>query len=475
MKNWIQRQGADALVVLAFDGGNLHATVVRKGPEGGFPSGTDGISARLSLPIHSEGGDPEVLGLELRQQLEKAGIRERACVVGLPQDWVFTRLTPLPELSEEDRQSLLDLDAERGFPFSLDELMVARCRFTSGGQSHALQLAVARERVERLEIILRRAKLDPLSFSVAGLAWNAVGSQRPPGGVRLWLLSDTAVLMVNAGNGLAGFRDLGSQARIEGDSPGWDAAILAREVRVTLGQLSPGLRADVRHFAVLGNEVEARALSESLISPMAACGLAPEVTGSVPGCWPLTVARLSQSLAARYWDGRGDKVEFLPPRISAWQQLTARYSNRKLAYVGGAVGALATILLLAMAFQQYRLHSLSSRWAAMSDRVRELEEIEQNIRRFRPWYDNSVQTLRIMRGVTEAFPEDSSVTAKTLEIHDNGQISCSGTARDQQSVFRVMDALRSNREVANVQIDHFQGNSPLRFTLNIRWEGAAQP
>ena len=113
--------------------------------------------------------------------------------------------------------------------------------------------------------------------------------------------------------------------------------------------------------------------------------------------------------------------------------------------------------------------------SGISTRVRDLEETEQNIRKFRPWYDNSVQTLRILRRLTEAFPEDSSVTAKTLEIHDPGVVTCSGTARDQAALLKVLDALRASRDVTDVQVDQLRGKSPLQFSFNFHWEGTTQP
>ncbi len=471
MKQWIQRRGADALVVLSFDSGQLHAMMVRKGT----PANGGGASVPLNFTVSLDSGDPEILGQELRQQLEAAGIRERGCVVSLPPEWIFTRLTALPDLSEEDRQSFLELDAERGFPFALDELMVSRCPITAGGQAYALQLAVTRSRVERLDTLLRRARLNPLSFSVGGLALNERSGQRPGGSIRLWMQAENIVLLVEAGSGIAGMRCLGVEARSDQETSRWQPAMLAREIRVTLGQLPAPLRAEVKSFSALGTEVEARTLAEQLTPMLASAGLTPESKGNSPGCWAVTNASMANAVAAQYWTPGGYRIEFLPPRISAWQRLTARYSARKLAYVGAAVGGVAAIVLLAIGIQEYQLHSLNSQWSGISTRVRDLEETEQNIRKFRPWYDNSVQTLRILRRLTEAFPEDSSVTAKTLEIHDPGVVTCSGTARDQAALLKVLDALRASRDVTDVQVDQLRGKSPLQFSFNFHWEGTTQP
>jgi len=471
MNKLFQRRSADALVVLSFDSGRLHATVARNAGE----TTPGGPSVALSFSVPLETGDPETLAGELRQQLEAAGIRERGCVVSLPPEWIFTRWTALPDLSEEDRQSFLELDAERGFPFAPEELVVSRCFHGVGGRAQALQLAVQRSKVERLDSWLRRARLNPLSFSVSGLAWTRATANRSPGTIRLWLQSESAVLMVDSLSGLAAFRYLGSELRTTGETPQWQPEKLAREIRVSLGQLTPELRAEIQSFAVLGSELEARTLAEALAPMLNVFGLKPEATGRTPGCRPVSPAAMASAVANPYWSKGGQSIEFLPPRISNWQKVTSRYSARKLAYMGGAVGGLAAIAVIAIGLQEYQLHRLKSQWSTMSARVHDLEQTEQNIRKYRPWYDNSVRTLRILRRLTEAFPEDGSVTAKTLEIHDPGVVNCSGTARDQTALLKLLDSLRSSKDVTEVQVDQLRGKSPLQFSFNLHWEGASQP
>ncbi len=471
MNKWFQRRTADALLVLSFDSGTLHASVARNAGDGEAV----GTSLALTFTVSLESGDPQVLARELRQQLEAAEIRERACVVSLPPEWLFTRLTALPDLSEEDRQSFLELDAERGFPFPPDELVLSRCLLGSGIHAQALQLAVLRSKVERLDGWLRQARLNPLSFSVSGLAWARTAANRSPGSVRLWIQPQSAVLMVDAVPGLAVVRYLGAENRSTEGVPRWQPDQLAREIRVTLGQLAPELRSGIHSFAVVGNELEARTLAEELAPRMSALGLKPETGGRTPGCRPVSPASMARAVALQLWTGADHPMEFLPPRVSNWQKVTSRYSARKLAYIGGVVGGVAAIVLVAIGIQEFQLHRLKSRWSTMSTRVRDLEQTEQNIRKYRPWYDNSVRTLRILRRLTEAFPEDGSVTAKTLEIHDPGVVSCSGTARDQSALLKLLDSLRSSKDVTEVQVDQLRGKSPLQFSFNLHWEGASQP
>src|SRR5436190_12735332 len=71
-------------------------------------------SATLALDLlHPEA---ELVGHEIKNHLEAAGIRERNCVVALPPGWFMSQHAKVPELSAEDVASLLQIEAEKGFP-----------------------------------------------------------------------------------------------------------------------------------------------------------------------------------------------------------------------------------------------------------------------------------------------------------------------------------------------------------------------
>ena len=64
----------------------------------------------------------ELVAQELRGFLDQHELRETRCLVCLPSNLVLTTSIEIPELSEEDRQSYLDLQAETEFPFAADEI-----------------------------------------------------------------------------------------------------------------------------------------------------------------------------------------------------------------------------------------------------------------------------------------------------------------------------------------------------------------
>ena len=189
------------------------------------------------------------------------------------------------------------------------------------------------------------------------------------------------------------------------------------------------------------------------------------------GCGSRRTRRSRRRLAWRLrgWLAAGALFEFLPPRVTAWQQATARYSSAKLRT---AAAAAAVVLLLVgglFLFQQWQLMRLRSQWKAMAPKVKELEKITQEIHQFRPWFDDSVRALTILRQLTQAFPEEGVVSAKTVEIRDLSAVTCTGVTRDNQSLIKTVERLRSSGGIADLRVSTIRGKSPMQFTFDYRW------
>ena len=129
-------------------------------------------------------------------------------------------------------------------------------------------------------------------------------------------------------------------------------------------------------------------------------------------------------------------------------------------------------LLIALIFliQQWQLSSLQSQWTAIEPKVKELDLQQQQIKKFRPWFDESFRSLTILRRLTEAFPEDGVVSARTLEIREPSAVICSGVARNNAALLKWLDQLNGIKEISNVNVQ-VHGQAPLQFTCNFQWEG----
>ena len=295
--NLLKRQNPSALLGLALDGSRLDGVVLRR--TNGSLQLQQSFSATLSLdPLTNE---PELVGREIRNHLDAAGVRERRCVVGLPLKWALTAHTKLPDLPEADVASFLQIEAERCFPCDVATLLLAtsRCQAPSG-ERHATLVGIPRNHVALLERALRAAQLKPVSFSLGLTALQPAEAEAPNGVMALAIGESHVGLQVTCGGGVAALRALEGALEIEVGQRLLHADLVAREVRITLGQLPAELRDAVRRVRIFGpcdlaqqlsDEIELRLdamdLKVELVSSYAAREFGPTQPCRLPSAWPL--------------------------------------------------------------------------------------------------------------------------------------------------------------------------------------------
>jgi hypothetical protein len=472
------RQRGAALVGLALDAGRLEVVQVRR------TNGSVEIQKRFSatLTLDPLTDAPELVGREIRKALDAEGVRERACVVGIPLNWALTLTVKLPALPEEDLASFLQLEAERGFPYGQDALLTASSRFTSAdGQNWATLIAVPRTHVARLEEVLAAALLRPASFSLGIAALQPPQPDAAEGVLALVPGENNVRLQLTVGGGIAVLRTIEGAFELAGAARQLEADHVSREVRITLGQLAPELREAVKRVRVFGRSDDADELAEVLAPRLEAQGLALEqVPVHAPGEFDLklpvnTPVSAALAMVMRRLAGQKTPFEFLPPKVSAWQQFSSKYSSPRLVTVGATAGAVVAVVFLAFFVQQTLLWYWGHRWNNIKERVFVLEDTQANLRRYRPWYDTSFRELSILRRLTEAFPQEGTVSAKQIEIRDPNKpgelvtVTCTGTARSRTAYAQVKDRLAKARNVVEIHTQQERGNSPIEFTFDFKW------
>ena len=105
----------------------------------------------------------------------------------------------------------------------------------------------------------------------------------------------------------------------------------------------------------------------------------------------------------------------------------------------------------------------------MSAKVHELENMQAQIKQYRPWFDDSFRSLSILRQVTESFPDSGVVTAKMVEIREGGVVSCSGTAREWAALSKMMDQLSAAPGVSGFRSGPIRGKAPMQFSFDFHW------
>jgi Tfp pilus assembly PilM family ATPase len=475
LKSW-KRQQLSSVLGLSLDGGRLEGFVLRR--TNGAIQVEQSFSVSLSLdPLTN---DPELVGREIRNHLDAAEARERRCVVALPLKWALTAHTKLPDLPEEDVASFLQIEAERGFPSDVTtlHLAVSRCR-AAHGESYATQVGIPRNHVALLEQALRAAQLKPLSFSLGITALQPPGAEASNGVLALAIGESNVGLQVTCGGGVMALRTLEGALLTEGAQRQLQADLVAREARITLGQLPAEFRETVRRVRIFGPRDLAQQLADEIELRLEPMGLKVELASKYAagdfGVQLPTGAVVSPafSLAASRLTGRAAPFEFLPPKVTPWQQMAARYSSGKLRTSLTAAGCVALLAGGVFLFQQVQLWGLESQWNKIRGNVGQLQDVQAKIAQYRPWFDDPVRALTIMRRLTESFPEDGSVSAKTVEIRDLNTVVCSGVARDSQSLLRTLARLRAMPDVSDASILQTRGQSQsLQFTFNFKWNEA---
>ena len=468
-----KQQRLSSLLGLALDGRRLSGLVLRR---------TDQVvqlqqSFSISLSLDPLTNDPELVGREIRNHLDAAGVRERHCIASLPLKWALTTHIEVPEMPEADVASFLQIEAERSFPCDVQMLHVvaSRCQ-TASGKQYATLVGIPKNHLALLEQALRAAKLKPISFSLGVAALQPPDAPGSNGVMALAIGESHVGLQVVAGGGVAALRALEGAVEVEGSERTLHADQVAREARITLGQLPAELREAVRRIRVFGPPDLAQQLVDEMELRLDSSGLKVEAVGRyaanefglhLPPDAPVSRAF---SLAAARLAGRPALFEFLLPRVSALQQLSNRYASGRLRTVISAAAAVALIVGGLFFYQQCQLWRLEAQWKRLQPNVSQIEGLQEKIRQYRPWFDESVRGLTILSYLTQAFPQDGSVTAKTVEIRELNAVTCTGTARDRQTLLKTIENVRKVKQFREVALGPTRGQPPtVQFTFNFQW------
>jgi hypothetical protein len=471
-----KRKRLSSILGLTIDTGRIEGVVVRR--SNGSVTVAQSVNGMLSLnPLTTAS---ELAGREIRNLLDAAGIHERKCVVGVPIGWALTASVDLPDLPPEDAANLLQIEAERAFPCDASTLQIVTVRSPDRAGS-VLLIGIPRANLEALERALRAAKLQPVSFSLALSALHPHWETSSRGIISLSIGENTVGLQVVTRHGLVSLRALEGGLELESGRKVLRSDVIARETRITLGQLKPEERDDIRRIRIFGPRDLSRQLADELELKLEAMRLDIDVASRqqhrefgllVPTETPMTGAF---SLAAAVLSGSKSELEFLPPRVGPLERAMRRYASGKLRLALAA--AIVALLVPAGMFgwQQWQLYQLRSQWNRISTSVSELEEVQAQIRRFRPWYDENFRSLNVMRQLTLAFPVDGVVSARTVELRGGSRVTCSGQARDNQALLATISKLRELDSVSDLKVTQIRGRSPTQFTFDFRWtEGATQ-
>ncbi|CAN5232770.1 hypothetical protein BH09SUM1_BH09SUM1_14880 [soil metagenome] len=424
-------------------------------------------SFHANLAIDVLTGASDLAGAEIAAALAKTNVRTRRCVACVPPDWVMTHTLELPELSEEDVASFLDLEAERAFPLALQDVALSISRFTSDeGKAFATLVAMPLNHVTTLSNVFRHAKLKLTAITV-GAAVLAIKKPEPVSAVLV--ASDRSIdFAVAANGGIAALRALA----IPGEEAEADAQDLARELRLSIRRSVAYKAGGVRSVHLYGQAARRQWLLELLRPGFASqeVSLVANTEGGDANGFESSAA--AEAAARIALSGGTFPLQFYHARPVGIHGFASRLRQRgMLLRVAGIAAVCFFLLMCAFAYRQIRLSSLRSQWSEMSPQVVRLEAIQEDIRRWRPWFDADPNSLNIMQSVTSAFPENGQTWARLVQVRDQNIVSCMGFGKTNEDCLKLFEALRKTKGIQDLKVSQIRGEKPVQFSITFRWKG----
>lgn len=366
----------------------------------------------------------------------------------------------IPDLSDSDLQSFLELQAESEFPFGIEDMQLASAVYRAPGQSrHATLAAIPKNRIEQIQQVLQHARLRPVSL-VLGLAAADAGDNPQ---LVLDVQPDHVDLNVRCGEGFAVIRSLEGVTNFAKDGVAQDCSPLCREIRITLGQLPGKIRQNLT-AAICHSAEPSPTWRQSLERGLAGMGFQ---TAFRKGQHSALEAAVKARLA-----NQSCSLEFLPPKRRPFRIFAEKASSQRNVWIGGSVGTVVFLVVAVFYIQGWRLHSLEREWNSMVEKVKTLETKQNKIRQFRLWYDNSAPSLQIVRQLAESFPKEGSVWLKSIEIKGNRQVRCVGSARDNQDRLDLISQLRAADNIRELAT---QSITTKQFDFKFVWDPPQRP
>ena len=450
-----------SVLAISLESGRVAVDVVRR-EEGG-----SSVARSFSLPVGADAviADAEKAGQLLAEGLAAAGIRERRCVVCVPAGWALTTSTDVPGVEAADLRGYLELRAEREFPIPVADLRIAHCSYVlPDGKPRATLAAIPSKRAEAVERMLAVAGCRAVSLSL-GLD-ECMPAPESPASLHFLANGNHVDVVIAAGGGIAALRSL--PGVVGENAAAFDASGFSREVRITLGRLPEAVRTQVREALFGGAPDSAENLCIEIRQHLHRMGIDSRLERPA---YKAGVNHPAAGLAAAQRHLRQEPVvfEFLPPQVNRWQEMATRFDSRGRRWMIGAAIAAVVLPVLAFFVRSRMESSLQSEWSGMEKNVAELGTLQQNIRRFRPWFESAPLNLQVLESITEAFPEQGEVWAKSVQIGEDFKVTCSGFAQNQPAWLAMLGRLRARPDVTGLQVQSVRGEKPVQFSFTYKW------
>ena len=137
--------------------------------------------------------------------------------------------------------------------------------------------------------------------------------------------------------------------------------------------------------------------------------------------------------------------------------------------LGGWLACVAAALIFligaAMIYQAKVLHNYEKKWAAMEPDVNRVQSIQDKLRKYRPWNEEDILSLSVLKDMTEVFPEEG-ISIRSVDMNNMSEYRFSGEARSGSVWLEMLGRLRQKDTLTDVRVSSVkQGDDALQFTV----------
>ena len=337
--------------------------------------------------------------------------------------------------------------------------------------------AIPTSHLNQLQKVFKAARLrtTSITFGITSLLENINTEEK--NSVAIYVDESVVEMKIMLGGGVAALRSIEDTSQVNMEEREFDSTSIANQIRISLGQLPISSRNLIHSVRIFGLPSLVEDLKDAIQSAVERMGMTVE-TGTIHAnkqiIDPEDTGDLYQPALYTAVKGLFDQkydFEFSIPQTSRLKQITAVISSQRIAWAGGGSIGLILVTIIAFTLQYWKLSDLETRWNTIRPQVTELDNIQQQIRKFQPWFDTSVPSLEIMKTLAESFPEEGSVWIKTIGIKDLSSVTCTGFARNNMEWLKLQDQLGKNKSIGDMHVLQTKGDAVIQFAFTFQWKG----
>ena len=400
-----------------------------------------------TLPIPEGFFDREDAPLFPADMLEHSRKNFRGIVtVSLPSSRLLMRVLELPSVDSAELDAMVELQADRIFPFPVDQLTISyEVLHQTEDHSRVLAVAAPRKAVDKLGDLFKEKNVYIRSLDAEILAWwSLLTTHReiPAEGRVLIILeehTEFSIIVVDDGVPVC-FRSLELFHNFTDPSV---MAEIIEEIRYTLLSLEAeyGHNANVR--TEVWSQAEFPAELAGMLSELSPGGVTQHDLGSLPP--------LSEGLALRAADRGRHHAELVPRE---WVELQRRRQIMKIATVASIAVlciwmAVVSVTGAVFAFKTASYNRVKKEAARYAGPAREAQSARAEKDSLEKYADRTHSALESLREVTVLLPDDLEINS--FDYTKNKAIRLRGSAYDTTPIYTYFQRLGASALFAGIK------------------------